>query len=81
MPQDDERAPENVAPAVAFLASVRSDWITGQVIHARGYEVSLYNTPHPIRTLSSNGPWDLERLGTMIEQSFGPALGRPGQAG
>ncbi|MBO0746362.1 MAG: SDR family oxidoreductase [Candidatus Dormibacteraeota bacterium] len=80
MPVDDERAPENVAPAVAFLASVRSDWLTGQVIGARGYEVSLYNTPHPIRQLTSNGPWELERLATMIEQSFGSALGRPAGA-
>jgi len=76
MPQDDERAPENVAPAVAFVASVRSDWLTGQVIGARGYEVSLYNTPQPIRQLTSEGPWDLERLATRIEQDFGPALGR-----
>ncbi len=83
MPVDDERAPENVAPAVAFVASVRSDWLTGQVIGARGYEVSLYNTPQPIRQLTSTGPWELERLATMIEQSFGPAVGRtpPNQPG
>ncbi|MGH7911503.1 MAG: SDR family oxidoreductase, partial [Candidatus Dormibacteraceae bacterium] len=80
MPADLERAPENVAPAVAFLASVRSDWLTGQVIGARGYEVSLYDTPHPIRQVTSAGPWDLERLATLIESSFGPALGRPAGA-
>ncbi|MFZ0215889.1 MAG: SDR family NAD(P)-dependent oxidoreductase [Candidatus Dormiibacterota bacterium] len=76
LPGDDERAPENVAPAVTFVASVRSDWLTGQVIGARGYEVSLYNTPQPIRQVTSAGPWDLERLATTIERSFGPALGR-----
>src|ERR1700723_1869170 len=39
----DERSPDNVAPVVAYLASERSRFITGQVIHSAGYEVSLYN--------------------------------------
>src|SRR5271168_2886927 len=39
----DERSPDNVAPIVAYLASERSGWITGRVIHSMGYEVSLYN--------------------------------------
>ena len=38
---DDERSPDNVAPIVAYLASERSGWITGRVIHSMGYEVSL----------------------------------------
>lgn len=75
MPVDDERAPQNVAPAVAYIASVRSDWLTGQVVGARGYEVSLYNTPAPIHQLTSEGPWDLDHLATSIEQGFGPLLG------
>jgi NAD(P)-dependent dehydrogenase (short-subunit alcohol dehydrogenase family) len=74
---EDERAPENVAPAVAYIASVRSDWLTGQVIAASGYQVGLYNTPQPIRQLVSTGPWDLEQLADLIERSFGGALGRP----
>ncbi|MEX0786931.1 MAG: SDR family NAD(P)-dependent oxidoreductase, partial [Dehalococcoidia bacterium] len=39
----DERAPENVAPAVLYLASEQSDWLTGRVIGAGGYRISLYN--------------------------------------
>ena len=35
----DERSPDNVAPVVAYLASERSRFITGQVIHSAGYEV------------------------------------------
>src|SRR6202142_227042 len=37
--EDQEGSPDNVAPAVAFLASEGSDWCTGQVIRARGYEI------------------------------------------
>src|SRR5450432_2169468 len=43
----DEWSPDNVAPVVAYLASERSGFLTGQVIHSAGYEVSLYNKPTP----------------------------------
>ena len=75
-PRDDgERAPENVAPVVAYLASERSDWCSGQVIHAGGYQVALYNRPEVIRQVVSDGPWDLERLADLVERSFRPAVG------
>ncbi|HYH32829.1 MAG TPA: SDR family NAD(P)-dependent oxidoreductase, partial [Pseudonocardia sp.] len=54
---DDERSPDNIAPIVAYLASTASDWLTGQVLGARGYEVHLMNKPEPIRHVVSNGPW------------------------
>ncbi len=34
----DERSPDNVAPLVAYLASERSGWITGRIVHAAGYD-------------------------------------------
>jgi NAD(P)-dependent dehydrogenase (short-subunit alcohol dehydrogenase family) len=74
----DERAPENVAPAVAFLASEGSDWCTGQVISARGYEIGLYNKPQLISQLISDGPWELDKAFNMIERSFRPLVGGPG---
>jgi NAD(P)-dependent dehydrogenase (short-subunit alcohol dehydrogenase family) len=70
----DERAPDNVAPVVAYIASDRSDWLNGQVIGAGGYQVSLYNRPQVIERVVSDGPWDLERLSESIERSFQPAL-------
>jgi len=74
----DERAPENVAPAVAFLASEASDWCTGQVLSARGYEIGLYNRPQVISQLVSDGPWDLDKAFEMIERSFRPLVSGPG---
>jgi hypothetical protein len=74
---DDERSPDNVAPIVAYLASERSGWITGRVIHSMGYEVSLYNNPEPISRIIGTGPWDdPEALGDQVERAFGPILGR-----
>src|SRR3984957_928419 len=75
---DDERSPDNVAPIVAYLASERSGWITGRVIHSMGYEVSLYNNPEPISRIIGTGPWDADALGAQVERAFGPLLGREG---
>jgi NAD(P)-dependent dehydrogenase (short-subunit alcohol dehydrogenase family) len=74
----DERSPDNVAPLVAYLASERSGWITGRIVHAAGYEVALYNNPQPVIRLIGAEPWPLDALAAQIERSFGPRLGRPG---
>ena len=73
----DERSPDNVAPIVAYLASERSGWITGRVIHSMGYEVSLYNNPELISRIIGTGPWDdPDALAYQVERAFGPILGR-----
>ena len=72
----DERSPDNVAPIVTYLASERSGWITGRIIHASGYEVALYNNPQPLVRLIGTGPWDGEDLAEQVERSFGPLVGR-----
>ena len=72
----DEWSPDNVAPIVAYLASERSGWITGRVIHASGYEVSLYNNPEPVARIIGTGPWQADALGEQVERAFGPLLGR-----
>ncbi|WP_433622150.1 SDR family NAD(P)-dependent oxidoreductase [Nocardia sp. CA-120079] len=71
-----ERSPDNVAPIVAYLASPRSGWITGQTFRSAGYEVSLYSKPVPISRLIGTGPWEVDALGEQVEASFGPLLGR-----
>jgi len=72
-----ERAPENVAPAVVYVASERSDWLNGQVIGAGHYQVLLYNRPEVIRRIESDGPWQLDRLFESIESEIRPALAQP----
>jgi NAD(P)-dependent dehydrogenase (short-subunit alcohol dehydrogenase family) len=73
----EERSPDNVAPLVAYLASERSGWITGRIVHAAGYEVALYDNPQPVIRVIGTGPWSLEGLAEQVEWSFGPMLGRP----
>ncbi|HEX4661613.1 MAG TPA: SDR family NAD(P)-dependent oxidoreductase [Streptosporangiaceae bacterium] len=73
----DERSPDNVAPVVAYLASERSGWINGRIVHSAGYEVSLYSDPQPVIRVVGTGPWELDDLADQVERSFGPLLGRP----
>jgi NAD(P)-dependent dehydrogenase (short-subunit alcohol dehydrogenase family) len=75
---DEERSPDRIAPVVAYLASERSGWITGRIVHTGGYEVSLYNNPEPIVRVIGTGPWELDDLASQVERSFGPLLGRKG---
>jgi NAD(P)-dependent dehydrogenase (short-subunit alcohol dehydrogenase family) len=74
----DVRSPDNVAPIVAYLASERSGWITGRIIHSAGYEISLYNNPEPVTRLIGTRPWDADLLSDTVERAFGPLLGRKG---
>ena len=75
-PDENEWSPDNVAPIVAYLASERSGWITGRIIHSSGYEVSLYSNPEPVSRLIGTGPWDADTLAEQVERSFGPIVGR-----
>jgi NAD(P)-dependent dehydrogenase (short-subunit alcohol dehydrogenase family) len=67
-----ERSPDNIAPVALYLASERSDWLTGRVVSSAGFEVGLYQNPQIIRQLSSTGPWEYGRLAQMMEASFRP---------
>jgi len=68
----DELSPDSIAPIAAYLASDRSGWCNGRVIHARGYEVSLYSDPQPLVSVRSNGPWDLGLMAKDVESAFRP---------
>ncbi|MEX3647039.1 MULTISPECIES: SDR family NAD(P)-dependent oxidoreductase [Mycolicibacterium] len=68
----DELSPDSIAPIAAYLASEQSGWCNGHVIHARGYELSLYSDPQPLVTVRSEGPWDLGQLAKEVEAQFRP---------
>jgi hypothetical protein len=74
----DIRSPDNVAPIVAYLASERSGWLTGRIVHSAGYEVSLYSNMAPVVRLIGQQPWQLDDLADQVERSFrsAPAPGR-----
>ncbi len=69
-----ERSPDNVAPAVAYVASDASHWLNGHVLDVRAYQVTLYSNPEPIRQIFSPGPWDPDDLASAMERCFRPAI-------
>ena len=75
--EDARRSPDNVAKVVAYLASERSGWLTGRIVHSSGYEVSLYSNMAPTVRLIAEQPWELDDLAGEVERSFRGA-GGPG---
>lgn len=69
---DPTRSPANVAPVCAYLASDRSDWITGRTLSSSGYRVGMYNVPEEISSIESEGPWQLDDLAAKMEKVFEP---------
>jgi NAD(P)-dependent dehydrogenase (short-subunit alcohol dehydrogenase family) len=77
---EDERSPNNVAPIVAYLASERSGWINGRIVHSSGYEVTLYSNEDPISRIIGTVPWEADELEYEVERAWGPILGRKADA-
>jgi hypothetical protein len=72
----DERLPGNVAPAVAYVASEASDWLTDQIIAAGGYRIGLYNRPQVVSQIVSDGPFGIDQAATTMELAFRPIVGQ-----
>jgi NAD(P)-dependent dehydrogenase (short-subunit alcohol dehydrogenase family) len=70
--QDDDpaRSADNVAIPVTYLASKESSWMSGWVVGASGYTITLYSNPEPIRVISAKDRWSLEDAGKAMEASF-----------
>jgi NAD(P)-dependent dehydrogenase (short-subunit alcohol dehydrogenase family) len=70
----EERSPDNVAPAVAVLATEGADWCNGQVIMSIGYQIGLFNVPQVTREIVSPGGWDLNLAAKLMKGLFEPAI-------
>jgi NAD(P)-dependent dehydrogenase (short-subunit alcohol dehydrogenase family) len=74
---DPFMSPDNVAPAVAYLASERSDWCTGQVIAVFGKKLALYQRPDFAQVAASPNIWDVATTTEMMEDIIQPATTGP----
>jgi NAD(P)-dependent dehydrogenase (short-subunit alcohol dehydrogenase family) len=63
--------PEGIAPVVAFLGSDRARHITGQIVHVRGNQVSVWTNPKPLTTVTSGKPWTPEELADIWDDALG----------
>ncbi|MEZ4502048.1 MAG: SDR family NAD(P)-dependent oxidoreductase [Dehalococcoidia bacterium] len=57
-----ERDPDNVAPTIVYLCSEEAANVSGRVIGASGWGITLYRDMEMERQIFSDGPWDLDDL-------------------
>jgi NAD(P)-dependent dehydrogenase (short-subunit alcohol dehydrogenase family) len=57
-----DRDPDHVAPVVVYLCSDAAANVSGRVIGASGFQISLYREPEIERQIFSDGPWDIDAL-------------------
>ena len=67
-------SPDNVAPIVAYLASVDSAWSNGRIYEASGYTVKVYSYIDALADITSDGPWQLGDLKSKVESTLRPAV-------
>ena len=63
--------PEGIAPVAAFLVSDRAAHITGQIVHVRGNQVSVWSQPKPMRTATRESEWTPEALADVWDDALG----------
>jgi hypothetical protein len=77
-PENEKLNPNNIVPAVAYLASVRSGWLNRRVITAGNGRIGLMNEPDLLREIVAlDGTWDLGSAFEEIEGTFRPAIEHP----
>jgi NAD(P)-dependent dehydrogenase (short-subunit alcohol dehydrogenase family) len=63
--------PEGIAPVVAYLVSDQAAHITGQIVHVRGSQVSVWSHPAPLRMVTNAQPWTPEALADIWDAQLG----------
>jgi NAD(P)-dependent dehydrogenase (short-subunit alcohol dehydrogenase family) len=66
--------PEQVAPAVVWLASDEAEWVNGQVVGIAGDKLSLWTHPTEAVEVYMPGGWSLQRLRELFRSTLGPSL-------
>ncbi len=71
------RDPLNVAPILVYLCSEEGANVSGRVIGASGYQITLYRDMDMERQIFSDGPWNVDELWTRAKEQLTPHLALP----
>jgi NAD(P)-dependent dehydrogenase (short-subunit alcohol dehydrogenase family) len=69
----DAFAPENVAPLVAWLGSIDSSGVTGQVFDVQGGLIRLMEGWHPGPSVDQNARWEPAKIGPVVRDLLSQA--------
>jgi NAD(P)-dependent dehydrogenase (short-subunit alcohol dehydrogenase family) len=72
-----ERDPDNVAPIITYLCSDQASNVSGRVIGASGWQITLYRDMDMERQIFSDGPWDVDDLWRRAKTQLTPHLQLP----
>jgi len=76
-PDNARLSAQNVVPPVVYMASERSDWLTGRVIQCGNGRIGLFSNPVVTREVVTDGVWDMDVAFTEMETAFQEAILRP----
>jgi NAD(P)-dependent dehydrogenase (short-subunit alcohol dehydrogenase family) len=62
---------EDVAPLVTFLLSDQARHITGQIYTVVGGKIAVWNQPHEVRAMYTDGRWTPEEIARRLDSSIG----------
>ncbi len=71
------RDPLNVAPVLVYLCSDEGANVSGRVIGASGYQITLYRDMEMERQIFSDGPWNIDDLWRRAKEQLTPHLTLP----
>ena len=69
--------PDDVAPVVGWLCTDSASHVNGEVVHAVGNRVSLFNKYEVLRSVRKSGRWTVEELANAIPETLGRDLINP----
>ena len=73
----DEESPDDIAPAVVFLASDEAANFNGEILHVHGGFVGLMSHPEEVRTMRKEGRWTFEEIARNFPEAIGMDLVNP----
>ncbi|MBM4405484.1 MAG: SDR family oxidoreductase [Chloroflexi bacterium] len=76
----DRMMPEDVAPAVCYLASDLAANVNGQVIYSAGNEIAVVSPPRAVKTIWKPGRWTAEELVEVVPQTLAQGIVNPAPA-
>ena len=72
--------PEDIAPFTTWLASDEAAHVNGHVFYVTAGLVTLLNEPEPVRTMHTNGRWEVEDIIRVFPATLGMELHNPAPA-